>query len=56
VVVKNTLARRALTESQRQQGGLEGICPVQPHWCWQARSVSAAKVLSDFAKEFENPR
>ena len=54
VVVKNTLARRALTDAQR--AGLE------PHLngptalvLGGADPVSAAKVLTDFAKEFEKP-
>ena len=56
VVVKNTLARRALTDAQRQQGGLE------PHLAGPTAlvlagmdPVGAAKVLTDFAKEFEKP-
>jgi len=58
VVVKNTLARRALTDAQRQEGGLE------PHLAGPTAlvlagagtdPVSAAKVLTDFAKEFEKP-
>ena len=56
VVVKNTLAKRALTESKRQEGGLE------EHFAGPtalvlagADPVSAAKVLTDFAKEFEKP-
>jgi large subunit ribosomal protein L10 len=56
VVVKNTLARRALTDAQR--AGLE------PHLAGptalvlgvgEADPTSAAKVLADFAKEFEKP-
>jgi large subunit ribosomal protein L10 len=57
VVVKNTLARRALTDAQR--AGLE------PHLAGPTALVlggrggadptSAAKVLADFAKEFEKP-
>lgn len=54
VVVKNTLARRALTEAQR--AGLE------PHLAGPTAivfagtdPVGAAKVLTDFAREFEKP-
>jgi large subunit ribosomal protein L10 len=56
VVVKNTLARRALTDAQR--AGLE------PHLAGPTALVlggaaadptGAAKVLADFAKEFEKP-
>jgi large subunit ribosomal protein L10 len=54
VVVKNTLARRALGDAQR--AGLE------PHLAGPtalvlagADPVGAAKVLADFAKEFEKP-
>ena len=56
VVVKNTLARRALTDAQR--AGLE------PHLAGPtalvlggaaADATGAAKVLADFAKEFEKP-
>jgi large subunit ribosomal protein L10 len=54
VVVKNTLARRALSDAQR--AGLE------PHLAGPtalvlagADPVGAAKVLADFAKEFEKP-
>jgi large subunit ribosomal protein L10 len=56
VVVKNTLARRALTDAQRQEGALE------PHLAGPtalvlagADPIGAAKVLADFAKEFEKP-
>jgi large subunit ribosomal protein L10 len=56
VVVKNTLARRALTDAQRRDGALE------PHLNGPtalvlagADPVGAAKVLTDFAKEHENP-
>lgn len=54
VVVKNTLMRRALTDAQRE--GLE------PHLTGPtalvlggADAAGAAKVLADFAKEFEKP-
>lgn len=56
VVVKNTLARRALTDAQR--AGLE------PHLAGPTALVlggggadptSAAKVLADFAREFQKP-
>lgn len=54
VVVKNTLARRALTDAQRT--GLE------PHLAGPtalalagADPAAAAKVLTDFAREFEKP-
>lgn len=56
VVVKNTLARRALTESQRQQGGLEEhLAGPTALVLAGADPVGAAKVLADFAKEFEKP-
>lgn len=56
VVVKNTLAKRALTESQRQQGGLEEhLAGPTALVLAGADPVSAAKVLTDFAKEFEKP-
>jgi len=56
VVVKNTLARRALTESQRQQGGLEEhLAGPTALVLAGADPVGAAKVLTDFAKEFEKP-
>jgi large subunit ribosomal protein L10 len=56
VVVKNTLARRALTESQRQQGGLEEHLAGPTALVLAGTDpVSAAKVLADFAKEFEKP-
>ena len=56
VVVKNTLARRALTESQRQQGGLEEHLAGPTALVLAGTDpVSAAKVLTEFAKEFEKP-
>lgn len=56
VVVKNTLAKRALTESQRQQGGLEEYLAGPTALVLAgADPVGAAKVLTDFAKEFEKP-
>lgn len=56
VVVKNTLAKRALTESQRQQGGLEEHLAGPTALVLAGTDpVSAAKVLTDFAKEFEKP-
>jgi large subunit ribosomal protein L10 len=56
VVVKNTLAKRALTESQRQEGGLEQhLAGPTALVLAGADPVSAAKVLTDFAKEFEKP-
>ena len=56
VVVKNTLAKRALTESQRQEGGLEEhLAGPTALVLAGADPVSAAKVLTDFAKEFEKP-
>ena len=54
VVVKNTLARRALGEAQ-----VEGLAPYLegPTGLVLAETdpVAAAKVLADFAKEFEKP-
>ena len=56
VVVKNTLAKRALTESQRQEGGLEQhLAGPTALVLAGADPVGAAKVLTDFAKEFEKP-
>jgi large subunit ribosomal protein L10 len=56
VVVKNTLAKRALAESQRQQGGLdEHFAGPTALVLAGTDPVSAAKVLTDFAKEFEKP-
>jgi large subunit ribosomal protein L10 len=56
VVVKNTLAKRAWTESQRQQGGLEEHLAGPTALVLAGTDpVSAAKVLTDFAKEFEKP-
>ena len=56
VVVKNTLARRALTEQQLKDGGLESFL-VGPTALVLAGTdpVGAAKVLTDFAREFEKP-
>src|SRR2546425_5062175 len=54
VVVKNTLARRALTEKQLKDGGLESFLAGPTALVLAgADPVSAAKVLTDFAKEFE---
>jgi large subunit ribosomal protein L10 len=58
VVVKNTLARRALTEQQLKAdgGGLESFLAGPTALVLAgADPVSAAKVLADFAKEFEKP-
>ena len=56
VVVKNTLARRALTEQQLKQGGLESFLAGPTALVLAgADPVGAAKVLADFAKEFEKP-
>jgi len=56
VVVKNTLARRALTEQQLKDGGLDGFLAGPTALVLAgADPVSAAKVLTDFAKEFEKP-
>ncbi len=56
VVVKNTLAKRALTASQRQESGLEQhLAGPTALVLAGADPVSAAKVLADFAKEFEKP-
>ena len=56
VVVKNTLARRALTEQQLKQGGLESFLAGPTALVLAGTDpVSAAKVLADFAKEFEKP-
>jgi len=56
VVVKNTLARRALTEQQLKDGGLESYLAARPGWCSQGpiRSVPR-KVLTDFARNSRNP-
>ena len=57
VVVKNTLARRALTEKQLKDGGLESFLEGPTALVLAgADAVGAAKVLTDFAKEFEKPR
>jgi len=56
VVVKNTLARRALTEKQLKDGGLESFLAGPTALVLAgADPVGAAKVLTDFAKEFEKP-
>ena len=55
VVVKNTLARRALTDAQRQEGGLEPHLAGPTALVLGADAAGAAKVLTDFAKEFEKP-
>lgn len=57
VVVKNTLARRALTEQQLKNGGLESFLAGPTALVLAgADPVGAAKVLTDFAREFEKPR
>jgi len=54
VVVKNTLVRRALTDAQR--AGLEShLAGPTALVLAGADPVGAAKVLADFAKEFEKP-
>ena len=56
VVVKNTLARRALSERQLKDGGLEAFLAGPTALVLAgADPVGAAKVLTDFAKEFEKP-
>jgi large subunit ribosomal protein L10 len=60
VVVKNTLARRALTEQQLKAGagggGLESFLAGPTALVLAgADPVGAAKVLTDFAREFEKP-
>src|SRR5881394_2976778 len=56
VVVKNTLARRALTERQLKDGGLESFLAGPTALVLAgADPVGAAKVLTDFAREFEKP-
>ena len=56
VVVKNTLARRALTELQLNQGGLASFLAGPTALVLAgADPVGAAKVLTDFAREFEKP-
>jgi large subunit ribosomal protein L10 len=56
VVVKNTLARRALTEWQLKDGGLEPFLAGPTALVLAgADPVGAAKVLTDFAREFEKP-
>jgi large subunit ribosomal protein L10 len=57
VVVKNTLARRALSEQQLKAGGLdEFLAGPTALVLAGADPVGAAKVLADFAREFEKPR
>jgi len=54
VVVKNTLVRRALTDAQR--AGLEShLAGPTALVLAGADPVGAAKVLADFAREFEKP-
>jgi large subunit ribosomal protein L10 len=56
VVVKNTLARRALTEKQLKDGGLESFLAGPTALVLAgADPIGAAKVLIDFAKEFAKP-
>ena len=56
-VVKNTLARRALSEQQLKDGGLESFLAGPTALVLAgADPVGAAKVLTDFAKEFERPK
>ncbi len=56
VVVKNTLARRALTEQQLKDGGLESFLAGPTALVLAGTDpVGAAKVLTDFAREFEKP-
>src|SRR5260370_12853671 len=56
VVVKNALARRALTEQQLKDGGLESFLAGPTALVLAgADPVGAAKVLTDFAREFEKP-
>jgi len=56
VVVKNTLARRALTERQLKDGGLESFLAGPTALVLAgADPIGAAKVLTDFAREFEKP-
>ena len=57
VVVKNTLVRRALTEKQLKDGGLVSFLAGPTALVLAgADPVGAAKVLTDFAREFEKPR
>jgi len=53
VVVKNTLARRALQEATVT--GLDGLLQGSTGLALATEASTAAKVLSDFAKEFEKP-
>jgi large subunit ribosomal protein L10 len=56
VVVKNTLARRALTDRQLKDGGLDAFLAGPTALVLAgADPIGAAKVLADFAKEFEKP-
>ena len=56
VVVKNTLARRALSEQQLKAGGLDAFLAGPTALVLAgADPVGAAKVLTDFAREFEKP-
>jgi large subunit ribosomal protein L10 len=55
VVVKNTLARRALSEQQLKGGLDEHLAGPTALVLAGTDPVSAAKVLADFAKEFEKP-
>lgn len=54
VVVKNTLARRAFTDEQREQLEAHMAGPTALALAG-ADPAAAAKVLTDFAKEFERP-
>jgi large subunit ribosomal protein L10 len=57
VVVKNTLARRALSEQQLKAGGLDAFLSGPTALVLAgADPLGAAKVLADFAKEFEKPK
>ena len=54
--MKNTLARRALTENQLKVGGLDQYLAGPTALVLAgADPVSAAKVLTDFAREFQKP-
>jgi len=53
VVVKNTLARRALADAT--VAGLDGLLQGSTGLALAPEASSAAKVLSDFAKEFQKP-
>jgi len=57
VVVKNTLALRALGEAQLTGAGLEPHLDGPTALVFAgADAIAPAKILSDFAKEFEKPR